>query len=151
MDLPASIRRAFQAHGREGGLARARSLTAEARGAIARTAASRRWITVRFGAASFERLGLPGATLIDQGLADLGAGRKTAESLLVALAAPRLRREGVPVPVGHVEDPDMRLYRLLEAVHGELAHARYLALLRQAASFADACAHLRRSRGQDAR
>ena len=33
----------------------------------------------------------------------------------------------------------MRLYRLLEESDGDLAHARYLAHVRQAASFADAC------------
>ena len=40
-------------------------------------------------------------------------------------------------------DADVRLYRLLEHTEGDLAHARYLAYLGQAASFADACADAR--------
>jgi len=62
------------------------------------------------------------------------------------LAAPRLRREGVPV--GPVQtDPEDRLYDLLSAAMGDLAHARYLAHLQQIASFADACRLARRQRG----
>lgn len=105
-------------------------------------AAIRRWIRSRFGAPSFEALGLPGGQAIDTGLADLAAGEETAESLLVSLAAPRLRREGVPLPSNVWRDADIRLYRLLERT-GDLAHARYLAYLRQASSFADACARIR--------
>lgn len=62
----------------------------------------------------------------------------TPESLAVSLAAPRLRREGVPV--GNVlDDPERRLYELLSRSEGDLAHARYNAWLRRLASFADAC------------
>lgn len=121
------------------------------RTAIARWAAVRRWIRVRFGDPSLAAAGLPGGALIDRGLGDLSAGRETVESLLVSLAAPRLRREGVPVPTCCLPDGDRRLYRLLEVGHGDLAHARYLALLRQAASFADACRAARVSRGTRAR
>jgi hypothetical protein len=78
--------------------------------------------------------------MIDRGLADLADGRETAESLLVSLASSRLRREGVPLPRLGDPDADRRLYRRLEASEGDLAHARYLALRRQVASFADACA-----------
>lgn len=88
--------------------------------------------------------------MIDRGLADLAAGRETVESLVVSLAAPRLRREGVPLPRGLTQDADRRLYRLLEREHGDLAHARYLAYLRQAASFADACAGSRLAGPPDA-
>jgi hypothetical protein len=85
---------------------------------------------------------------VDQGLADLAAGLTTVESLLVSLAEPRLRREGVPI--GPVEaDPEKRLYELLERTEGDLAHARYVAHLRRVASFADAC-HLARSSGRRA-
>lgn len=91
-------------------------------------------------------LGLPGADLIDRGLDDLAAGRETPESLLVSLAAPRLRREGVPLPPTCFRDADHRLYRRMETSQGDLAHARYLALLRQVSSFADAC-HTARSDG----
>jgi len=105
---------------------------------VARRAAAARWIRRRFGAPSFEALGLPGGEIIDAGLADLAAERVTAESLAVSIAAPRLRREGVPIgPV--LEDPERRLFELLQDTEGDLAHARYNARLRQLVSFADAC------------
>jgi len=103
---------------------------------------------VRFGDPSFAALGLPGGAMIDKGLDDLAAGRETPDSLAISLAAPRLRREGVPLPEARLPDAERRLYRLLEKVHGELAHARYLAHLRQVASFADACHLARRDRGR---
>ena len=105
--------------------------------------AIRRWMRVRFGAPRFEDLGLPGGELIDSGLASLAAGEESLESLVVSLAAPRLRREGVPLPALEIPDADMRLFRLLEQMSGDLAHARYLAYLRQATSFADACSAAR--------
>ena len=42
---------------------------------------------------------LPGAELVLPGLADLVAGRDTIEALLVEIAAPRLRRLGLEVPL----------------------------------------------------
>jgi hypothetical protein len=69
------------------------------RRSVARRAAAARWIRHRFGDASFETLGLPGGRLVDVGLADLAAERTTPESLAVSIAAPRLRREGVPVGI----------------------------------------------------
>lgn len=143
MRLPRDVRRRFQAHGRRGGRTRAERLSPEARRAIARGAALRRWIRVRFGGPRFAALGLPGGDMIDSGLDALLSGRETIESLAVSLAAPRLEREGVPVPKPVIPDADRLLYRLLEAKNADLAHARYLAVLRQVASFADAC-HLRR-------
>ena len=151
MRLPNEVRAQFQRHGREGGRERARRLSPAARQAIARRAAARRWIRARFGDASFAALGLPGGALIDGGLDDLAAGRETPESLAISLAAPRLRREGVPLPVTCLPDADRRLYRLLEEIHGGLAHARYLAHLRQVASFADACRRVRADRDRHAR
>ena len=145
MRLSEEIRARFRRHGREGGRARARRLSPDARATIARRAAIRRWARVRFGAAHFAELGLPGGALVDQGLDDLAAGEETPESLLVSLAAPRLRREGVPLPAVCLSDGDRRLYRRLEEQHGELAHARYLSLLRQMVSFADACRLARRA------
>jgi len=111
--------------------------------AIARLAALRRWTRARFGAPSFQALGLPGGDFIDAGLAALAAGEETIEGLLVSVAAPRLRREGVPLPRDLIMDADIRLYRLLERADPELAHARYLAYLSRATSFADACAGVR--------
>jgi hypothetical protein len=57
----------------------------------------------------------------------------------------------VPVPATTIADADLRLYRLLERAHGGLAHARYLARLRQIVSFADACRGARVDRSRDAR
>ena len=87
--------------------------------------------------------------MIDTGLADLAAEKATEESLLVSLAASRLRREGVPIGQVH-SDPEDRLYELLSR-SSDLAHARYGAYLRQAASFADACHVARIDRRENAR
>lgn len=86
----------------------------------------------------FADLGLPGGDVVDEGLADLASGRTSAASLLVSLAAPRLRREGVPV-TNTQPDPELRLYRLLSSTEGDLTYARYNAYLRLIVSFADAC------------
>ena len=106
MRLPKSVRERFRAYGREGGRARAARMSPGARESVARKAAIGRWIRVRFGAPSFEALGLPGGEVIDAGLAALAAGEESTESLLVSLAAPRLRREGVPVPHDVFPDAD---------------------------------------------
>jgi hypothetical protein len=145
MRLPEDIRKRFVRYGRQGGKARALRVDAEARRAIARRAASSRWIRRRFGASSFAALGLPGGEIVDTGLADLASGTVSPESLAVSLAAPRLRREGVPVPTDSVQtDAENRLYDLLSASAGDLAHARYAAYLAQIVSFADACRLARR-------
>jgi len=138
MKLPASIREAFRRHGRSGGLRRAARLSASERRAISRRAVTARWLRHRFGQARLAESGLPGGDLVDAGLADLAAGRTSLESLLVSLAAPRLRREGVPI-CRVEEEPERRLYEMLAASEGDLAHARYTAYLRQMTSFADAC------------
>jgi hypothetical protein len=139
MDLPPDVLEEFRRHGRRGGRARAAAMPPEARAAGARKAATARWTRERFGAPDFASLGLPGGELVDEGLADLAEGIVSRASLVVSLASPRLRREGVPV--GRVEpDADVRLYRLLEEEAGDaLAHARYNALRREIVSFANAC------------
>jgi hypothetical protein len=144
MELPESIQRRFRQYGRAGGRTRARRLTAAARRSIARRAATCRWIRERFGQSSFAALGLPGGELMDAGLADLASGTESIASLVIAVAAPRLRREGIPVPGKLTPDPENRLFARVERESGSLAHARYLALLRQAVSFADACRIVRR-------
>ena len=75
--------------------------------------------------------------MIEQGLADLEGQRETIASLLVQIGSPRLGRCDVIVPVssGDALDADRRLYRLLAAQHGNEAHSRYNALLRQLISF----------------
>ena len=150
MKLPKSVRERFRAYGRDGGRARAARMSPSARKLVARRAAIQRWIRARFGAPDFQTLGLPGAETIDAGLAALAAGEESIESLLVSLAAPRLRREGVPLPQDVFADADVRLYRLLEQTGSNLAHARYLAYLRQASSFADACSTARVTGGKNA-
>jgi hypothetical protein len=138
MDLPPEVLDQFRRHGRRGGKARAARLTPQARSASARRAAAARWVNRRFGARDFVSVGLPGGDVVDTGLADLAAGVASRASLLVSLAAARLRREGVPV--GRVEDdPEERLYALLCQSEGDLAHARYNALRQQMVSFANAC------------
>lgn len=138
MELPPEVLDLFRRHGRRGGKVRAARMSPQARSAGARRAATARWIQERFGARDFASLGLPGGELIDKGLADLAAGVASAESLLVSLAAPRLRREGVPVGIVQ-PDPEQRLYDLLCQSEGDLAHARYAALRSQVVSFANAC------------
>ena len=138
MKLPKEVRERFRRYGRVGGKTRASRLAPDARTAFARRAAIARWIRQRFGAPSFEALGLPGGEIVDAGLADLAEGKTTVESLLVSLAAPRLRREGVPVSTSQA-NPEDRLYDLLSRTAGDLAHARYSAYLRQIVSFSDSC------------
>jgi len=142
MEIPPEVRERFREYGAIGGRRRANRLSPERRRAIARRAATCRWIRHRFGVASFEEAGLPGGDLVDAGLADLAEGRETRASLAVSLAAPRLEREGVPVGDG-LEDPERRLFSSLLRTEGALAHARYNAYLRQLVSFADACRHAR--------
>jgi hypothetical protein len=145
MDLPPEVLAQFRRHGRRGGKARAARMSASERAIGARRAAIARWIKVRFGAADFASLGMPGGELVDAGLADLAAGVTSRESLLVSLARTRLRREGVPV--GRVEpDAERRLYELLVESGGGLAHARYNALRRRLVSFANMCRFARSSR-----
>jgi hypothetical protein len=136
--LPPEVLEQFRRHGRAGGRKRAARMSSDARRAVARLAASARWIRQRFGEPTFEAAGLPGGAVVDAGVADLAHGRVTVESLLVSIAAPRLRREGVPIGDA-LADPEERLYALIASTAGGLAHARYGAYLRQAVSFADAC------------
>ncbi len=143
MEMPRSVRERFRAYGRAGGRARAARMNSEERSAVACEAAVRRWVRERFGAPNFKLLGLPGGEMVDTGLSALAAGEVTVESLLVSLASPRLAREGVPIPHRTFPDAESRLYRLLQKADEDLAHARYLALERQMASFADACAAAR--------
>ncbi len=142
MKLPLEVREQFRRYGRAGGRARAARMSTDAKKGVARQAAVARWVKARFGASSFEDLGLPGGEIVDVGLADLTGGRVSAESLAVSIAMPRLRREGVPLIPAHA-DPEDRLYRLLSRQSAGLAHVRYCAYLGQMSSFANAC-HKRR-------
>ncbi len=87
----------------------------------------------------------PGHELVSAGLSDLAADRESESSLLVAMAAPRLRALGIEVPHGGGERPSHRLYELLsETDQGEIdpgAHSRYNALVARVVSFARAAEH----------
>lgn len=78
--------------------------------------------------------GLPGAELVERGLADLAQGVESIESLLVSIGAPRLSRLGfrLPPPLPSAEH---RLYELLAVDDSDAAHSRYNALIRRLVSF----------------
>jgi hypothetical protein len=82
----------------------------------------------------------PGHELVSAGLSDLAADRESESSLLVAMAAPRLRRLGFEVPEGGGERPSHRLYELLTETNLG-AHSRYNALVARVVSFARAAEH----------
>jgi hypothetical protein len=82
----------------------------------------------------------PGHELVSAGLTDLAAGRESESSLLVAMAAPRLRTLGFDVPAGSSERPSHRLYELLTETNLG-AHSRYNALIGRIVSFAQAAEH----------
>jgi hypothetical protein len=80
---------------------------------------------------------LPGEELVEAGLADLAQGRVSDSSLLVLIAAPRLRRLGI-----HVPDPpfprhcEHQLYARLDERLGAAAHSHYNSLIRRIVSYA---------------
>jgi hypothetical protein len=77
---------------------------------------------------------LPGAELVERGLADLAAGRVTVEVLLLAIGSQRLRTAGIDVPDPGIEYPEHRLYDLLAGEEPRSAHGRYNALIRRLVS-----------------
>lgn len=84
---------------------------------------------------------LPGAGLVQRGIADLDAGRESEEALLVSIGAPRLRSIGIVLP-SPIPSPEHKLYALLAREKGNAAHSAYNALIRRLVSFerAAACA-----------
>jgi len=80
---------------------------------------------------------LPGADLVDQGIADLARGVESVAALLVSIGAPRLRRLGYDVPPAP-PGAEHRLYELLCKQDPDAAHSRYNALIRRLVSFARA-------------
>lgn len=76
----------------------------------------------------------PGADLINRGIADLSAGKETAEALLVSIGATRLRSVGLNPP-SPIESPEHKLYLLLARERGDAAHSAYNALVRRLTSF----------------
>jgi hypothetical protein len=88
---------------------------------------------------------LPGAEIVLPGIADLEAGRKSANASAVQCAARRLQRLGLAarraegdVPAAH------ELYRRLAGELGDGAHSRYNAILSRVASFAGAAERAQR-------
>ena len=77
---------------------------------------------------------LPGADLVERGLADLERRLVSAESLLVSIGAPRLSELGYGVQRPFAS-PEHRLYELLAADDEDSAHSRYNALVRRLVSF----------------
>ena len=89
---------------------------------------------------------LPGEELVNRGLSDLAQGRISDSSLLVLIAAPRLRRLGIQVPEGDYPKPyEHQLYGRLEERLGAAAHSAYNGLLRRIVSYSRA---LERERSQ---
>lgn len=78
--------------------------------------------------------GLPGAELVEAGIADLERGVESVESLLVSIGARRLGRLGFDVPAP-IRSPEHRLYARLCADGADSAHSRYNALVRRLVSF----------------
>ncbi len=87
---------------------------------------------------------LPGADLVETGLADLGRGIESVASLLVQIGAPRLRQLGFEVPATQLPRPEHRLYEVLAGTHGDGAHSQYNALIRTLVSFERAFACVNR-------
>ena len=81
---------------------------------------------------------LPGGDLVEAGMRDLQKGVESANALLLASFATRLRRDGIPVPEHAIADPEHRLYELLAREDPDSAHGRYNALVRRLVSFARA-------------
>jgi hypothetical protein len=77
---------------------------------------------------------LPGAGLVEKGIADLERGVVSVESLLVSIGARRLEALGIGVR-SPAASPEHRLYALLVEEDGDAAHSRYNALIRRLVSF----------------
>ena len=80
---------------------------------------------------------LPGGEYVAEGLNDLANEKTSVASLLLAIAAQRLAGLGLALPAVPTE-PELRLYRLLRARHGDDAHGQYNAHLRRLASLCHA-------------
>jgi hypothetical protein len=80
---------------------------------------------------------LPGEDLVEQGLIDLANDKVTDASLLVLIAAPRLKRLGIHVPERSFPQPyEHELYERLHERLGTAAHSYYNSLIRRMVSYA---------------
>lgn len=89
--------------------------------------------------------GLPGETLVRQGLADFQARRCTIPACLVQMARPRLDAAGLLARTvsNLIAEPELRMYDLLRQLGGD-AYSRYNSFLRELVSFEQALDHRRR-------
>src|SRR5437016_3817747 len=82
---------------------------------------------------------IPGEELVQEGLADLAQDKLTDCSLLLLVAAPRLRNLGVDIPDRPTSTPYHHLlYERLEDRLGTAAHSHYNSLIRRIVSYARA-------------
>jgi hypothetical protein len=81
-------------------------------------------------------LRLAGEELVEQGLADLAGNRVSDYSLLVLIAAPRLKSLGIQVPDSNFPRPyEHELFARLELRLGTDAHSHYNSLIRRIVSY----------------
>lgn len=82
---------------------------------------------------------LPGEDLVRQGLDDLARKQMTDCSLLVLIAAPALKRLGVPIGEQPFPKPyEHQLFARLEQRLGAAAHSHYNSLIRRIVSYTHA-------------
>ena len=95
----------------------------------------------KIGPMAPELSNLPGDDPVTQGLEDLNAGRRSVPGLVVAMAAPRLRRLGIEVPEGTGPIAAHQLYETLSAGNEPDPYRRFNALVARVVSFARALEH----------
>ena len=78
---------------------------------------------------------LPGAEIILKGLSDLSSGRVSEEACAVLMAKSRLRALGLSIPSTPVQDPERKLYELLQSKYDNGAHSKFKAYERRLHSF----------------
>ena len=82
---------------------------------------------------------LPGADLVRRGLEDIAQQRKSEYSLLLQVAAPRLRHLGIEIPLLNDAAPPTEEpfeHQLYDHIQDNGGYALYRSLLRRIASFA---------------
>jgi len=85
---------------------------------------------------------LPGADIVEQGLADLRQGRISDFSLLLQIAGPSLRALGLDIPDRPSSRPyEHLLYERLEDRLGDDAYSYYNSLIRRIVSYTHALEH----------
>ncbi len=91
--------------------------------------------------------GLPAAERVLAGIADLAAGDRSADALVVAVAAQRLREAGLAVPRQDrlPREPELELYAALALTSADPYYA-YRAALAESDSFIAALERRRRTR-----